>query len=55
MIFETCFVLSGELIRALHTLGREDAADTLLNGCSLYRIGSSQVEDLSGLVQSART
>ena len=49
MVFETCF--SGELIRALHSLGREDAAETLLNGCSLYRIGSSQREDLTGLGQ----
>ena len=28
----------GELVTALRSLGREDAADILLSGCSLYRI-----------------
>merc|ERR1712083_506531 len=28
----------GSLVTALRTLGREDAADALLAGCSLYRI-----------------
>ncbi len=31
-------ICSGALVKALKTLGREDAAKVLLNGCSLYRI-----------------
>ena len=31
-------MIVGELVTALRTLGREDAADILLSGCSLYRI-----------------
>merc|ERR1719278_2147621 len=33
----------GALVTALRTLGREDAADCLLAGCSLYRITAAPV------------
>jgi len=38
----------GELVTALRSLGREDAADILLSGCSLYRIVTQEQEVTGG-------
>ena len=35
---KTKLFVVGELVTALQTLGREDVVDTVLSGCSLYRI-----------------